>query len=177
MSFETLLCAAFAAATIIPEHKKKLYRKRWMANFLESRNQNLYIPGEVRIDSCALCRNVTTMTSSVFELLLQLIGPGIKQQDTNMREAITISTRLAVTLHFLATGDLYHTLMYIFRISVPAILTIIPEVCQAFTKSLQGYVEVSKKRFIDMMSTLKNAHKFMEVYYTTGIQKVLGNVV
>jgi len=82
-----------------------------------------------------------------------------------MREAIPISTRLAVTLRFLATGDSYHTLMYIFRLSVPAISTIIPEVCQALTRSLKGYVEVSKKRFIDMMSTLKNAHKCMVVYY------------
>jgi len=44
--------------------------------------------------------------------------------------------------------------------------TTIPEVCQALIKSLKGYVEVSKKRFIDMMSTLTNAHKCMEVYYT-----------
>jgi len=52
------------------------------------------------------------MTASNFELLLQLIGPNIKKQDSNMREAIPISTRLAVTLRFLATGVSYHTLMY-----------------------------------------------------------------
>ena len=83
-----------------------------------------------------------------------------------MREATPISTRLAVTLCFLATGDSYHTLMYMFCISVPALLTNIPEVCQAVIKSLKGYVEVSKKRFISMMSTLTNALKCMEVYYT-----------
>ena len=105
------------------------------------------------------------MTASDFKLLLQLIGPSIKKQDTNMREAIPISTRLAVTLRFLATGDSYRTFMYIFRISVPAISISIPEACQALIKSLKGYVEVSKKRFIDMMSTLPNAHKCMEVYY------------
>jgi len=85
---------------------------------------------------------------------------------TNMREAIPISTRLAVTLRFLATGESYRTLMYIFIISVPAISTVIPEVCQAVIKSLKGYVEVSKKRFTDMMSTLTNARKYMKVYYT-----------
>jgi hypothetical protein len=42
---------------------------------------------------------------------------------------------------------------------VPAILTIIPDVCQVVIKALKGYVEVSKKRFIDMMSTLTNAWK------------------
>ena len=145
MSLEMLQCAAVAAATIIIEHKKKRYRKRWMASFLERRNRNVNILGEVRMDSCALFRNFTKMTPSDFEWLLQLIGPSIKKQDTNMREAIPISTRLAVTLRFLATGDSYHTLMYIFRLSVPAISTIIPEVCQALIRSLKGYVEVSKK--------------------------------
>jgi hypothetical protein len=89
----------------------------------------------------------TWMTARDFELLLQLIGPSIKKQDTNMREAFAISMRLAVTLRFLATGDPYHTLTHIFRISVPAISTIIPEVCQAVIKSLKGCVEVSKKMF------------------------------
>jgi len=159
MCLEILECAAVIAATIIIEHKKKHYRKQWIASFLERRNRNLNLLGEVRMDSCTLFRNFTRKTASDFELLLQLIRPSIRRQDTNMREAIPISMHLAVTLRFSATGDLYHTLMYIFRISVPAILTIIPEVCQAVIKSLKGYLEVSKKRFIDMMSTLTNAHK------------------
>ena len=145
MSLETLQCAAVAAAATIIINKKKRYRKRWMASFLERRNRNLYILGEVRMDSCALFRNFTRMTASDFELLLQLIAPSIEKQDTNMREAIPISTRLAVTLRFLATGDSYHTLMYIFRLSVPAISTIIPEVCQALIRSLKGYLELSEK--------------------------------
>jgi len=86
------------------------------------------------------------MTASDFELLLQLIGQSIKKQDTNLREAITISTRLAVTLRFLATGESYHTLMYIFRLSVPAVLTIVPELCKAVIKSLKGYLEIRKKK-------------------------------
>jgi len=112
MSLETLQCAAVAAATIITEHKKKRYRKRWMAGFLERRNRNLNLLGEVRTDSCALFRNFTRVTGSDFELLLQMIGPSIKNQDTDMREAIPISTRLDVTLRVLATGDSCHILLY-----------------------------------------------------------------
>jgi hypothetical protein len=93
------------------------------------------------------------MAASDFELLQQLIGQSIKKQGTNGREANPISTRLAVTLRFLATGGWYHTLMYTCRISVPAMSTIIPEVCHANIKSLKVYVAVSKKRFVDMMST------------------------
>jgi undecaprenyl pyrophosphate phosphatase UppP len=62
-----------------------------------------------------------------------------------MRQAIPISTHLAVTLCFLATGDSHHTIMYTIHISVPAILTIIPEVCQAIVQALKGHVKVSKK--------------------------------
>ena len=51
MSLETLEWAAVAAATIIIEHKKKCYQKRWMASFLERRNWNLNILGEVKMDS------------------------------------------------------------------------------------------------------------------------------
>ena len=85
MSLETLHCAAVDAATIIIEHKKKRYCRRWLASFLERRNQNLNIPGEVRMDSCALLRNFTRMTTRDFELPLQLIGPSVKRQDTNMK--------------------------------------------------------------------------------------------
>jgi hypothetical protein len=67
LSFETLHCVA---VTAIIDHKKKRYRKRWMSSFLEKRNQNLNILGEVRMDNCALFRNFT-MTASDFELLLQ----------------------------------------------------------------------------------------------------------
>jgi hypothetical protein len=51
------------------------------------------------------------------------------------------------------------------KYTLPAISIIIPEVCQAVIKSQKGYVEVSKKRYIDMMSTLTNAHTCMEMYY------------
>ena len=68
-----------------------------------------------------------------------------------MREGIPISTCLAATLPFLATGDSYHTLMYTFHISVPAISTIIPEMCQAILQALKGHANVKKMFYIYML--------------------------
>jgi hypothetical protein len=82
MSLEALERAAVAAATIIIERKKKRYRERWMASFLERRNRNLNILREVRMDSCALSIHFTRMRASDFELLLQLIGQSIKKSET-----------------------------------------------------------------------------------------------
>ena len=101
---------AVESAAVVIAHKTKRNRKRWTANFLDKRNKRRNILGEVRMDSCAVFRNFTRMTASDFELLLQLMGPRIKDQDTNMRETIPISTRLAVTVRFLATADSCHTL-------------------------------------------------------------------
>ena len=74
-----------------------------------------------------------------------------------MREAIPISTRLAVTLRFLATGDSYHTLyVYISYISASNIdhhTRSVPS-CHKVTERICGG---KQKRFIDMMSTLTNA--------------------
>ncbi|KAL4149795.1 hypothetical protein QTP88_003659 [Uroleucon formosanum] len=62
-------------------------------------------------------RNFFRMTSNDFETLLSLIGPRIIKMNNTFRKAIPVNERLAVTLRFLATGDSYHSLMHIFKIS------------------------------------------------------------
>ena len=132
--------ADIAAAIIIIGRKRKRNRKRWTASFLQRWNKKLNILGEVIMNSCAAFRNFT----SDFELLLQLIWPRIKKQDTNMKEDTPISMHFAVTLHVLATCDSYRTLLYAFRISVSATSIIIPKVCRTIT-SLTRYAKASKK--------------------------------
>jgi hypothetical protein len=85
------------------------------------------------------------MSSSDFETLLNLTGSLISKGDTSFRRAIPAHERLAVTLRFLATGDSYHSLMYMFKISKQAIPKIIPNVCDALVNVLQDYVEVRIK--------------------------------
>ena len=52
-------------------------------------------------------RNFVRMDAASFEELLQMVAPLITYQDTTMREAIPPAERLAVTLRFLATGELF----------------------------------------------------------------------
>lgn len=54
-----------------------------------------------------------------------------------------LSSRLLVTLRFLATGETYHNLSYGFRISVPALSQIIPETLEAIYAVLKDdYMKV-----------------------------------
>ncbi|XP_044766239.1 protein ANTAGONIST OF LIKE HETEROCHROMATIN PROTEIN 1-like [Coccinella septempunctata] len=82
------------------------------------------------------------MKSTDFYILLRMIGPKIAKQNTSFREAIPASERLAVTLRFLATGDSYHSLMYLMKISKQTISSFMPEVCDAIVEALQGYIKM-----------------------------------
>ncbi|KAF9413142.1 hypothetical protein HW555_008584 [Spodoptera exigua] len=85
--------------------------------------------------------NFCRMSSIDFEYLLQLIGPKIKKQDTVFRDSIPSKVRLAVTLRFLATGDSFKSLHYLFKISSQVISLIVPEVCKALCEALRSFVK------------------------------------
>ncbi|XP_028140337.2 uncharacterized protein LOC114334492 [Diabrotica virgifera virgifera] len=97
---------------------------------------------ELRTDGCF--KNFLRMSSSDMEFLLQKIAPVIRKPDTNCRKAIPPQERLAVTLRFLATGDSYSSLMYLFKISKQAISKIVPEVCAALVNAIKDQVKMPK---------------------------------
>ena len=47
-----------------------------------------------------------------------------------------------MTLCFLASGDSYVSLQYLFKISKQAISCIVPEVCEALVEKLKDYIQV-----------------------------------
>jgi hypothetical protein len=83
------------------------------------------------------------MSNSDFEYLVKLVGPKIARRHTNYRKAISVPKRLALTLRFFATGDSFDSVMLLFRISVPSISKIMPEVCDALVDALKDWVKVS----------------------------------
>lgn len=88
-------------------------------------------------------KNFCRMSSTDLEWLLCKISPLIQKEDTNYRAAISPFERLLLTLRFLATGDSYTSLMYLFRISKQAISLIVPEVCDAIISVLQDQIKVN----------------------------------
>lgn len=106
------------------------------------------LSGELRCDGSF--KNFLRMTSCDFEYLVQILGHRIAKQDTNYRKAIPVKEKLAVTLRFLASGDSYTSLSYLFKVSKSTISLFVPEVCSALIDFLRDNINVS----IQFVSTL-----------------------
>lgn len=76
--------------------------------------------------------------------LTLMIGHKISKMDTNYRKAISVTEKLAVTLRFLATGDSYTSLSYLFKISKSTISLFVPEVCEALIDLLKDNIKVRR---------------------------------
>ena len=134
-----------AAFIVIASTKRKRKRRWWKKAFL--RNGEHYgddLMSQFLLNDGGSFINFVRMTKSDFEELLTLVAPKIAKKDTNCRLAIPPTIRLAVTLRYLATGDSYASLMYLFKISKQVISSIVPEVCEAIIEVLRQYCRVSK---------------------------------
>ena len=90
-------------------------------------------------------KNFTRMSLADFEYLLRKLEPIISKEDTQLRDSIPAKIRLAITLRFLASGDSFESLHFLFKISSSLISRIIPEVCAALNEVLKDEIKVSNK--------------------------------
>lgn len=99
--------------------------------------------GELVAEESEEFKKFTRMSNIDFEILLNKISPLITKQDTQLRLAIPARMRLAITLRYLATGDSFESLHFLFKVSPQSISTIIPEVCAALNQVLEKQIQVS----------------------------------
>lgn len=59
-----------------------------------------------------------------------------------MRRCIPVQERLAVALRFLATGDSFTSLSYLFKISKESVSICVEEVCLVLIKELKDEIKV-----------------------------------
>ncbi|KAJ8953378.1 hypothetical protein NQ318_023495 [Aromia moschata] len=150
-----------AAAVIVinnylKQKKRNRKRRQWVTPIFRSRSVSggRQFLNDIFIGNKGQFENFCRMSFEDFEILLNLIEPVIKKQDTNYRESISPKEILAVTLRFLATGDSFTSLMYLFKISKKSISTIVIEVCRALNEALKHQVETFKclTKFCNMVN-------------------------
>lgn len=130
-----------ATCILLEEEKQKnAERSVWVHDWVEKReSEGCYakLLPELRANNPNLFKNFLRMSEKDFDYLTGLVSPFIAKQDTCMRKSISAGERLAVTLRFLATGDSFRSLQYVFRIPQTTISRIVPETCDAIYNALQ----------------------------------------
>ena len=133
-------CLCIGNAIAIARRRRKGQRRRsvwvkpWIAN-RETEGAFHKLMKELEQDPQHY-KNYMRMDLPTFEELATKLEPLIKKCDTRMRNAISPSEQLAVTLRFLATGESYTSLQYQFRINKGTLCMIIPRVCEAISETL-----------------------------------------
>lgn len=169
--FNAALAFIFGATYLLIEDKKeKNKRKRksrsvWVRNWVKKREvEGCYskLLTELRLENPSLYKNFLRMNYEDFNFILDLVAPKITKYDTVMRKAIPPGERLALTLRYLATGETFTSLQYVFRIPQNTISTIIPEVCSAIYSVLKDdYLKVPSTQ----MDWKQIAKKFEELWH------------
>lgn len=144
MSDSSLLLGVSAAYLIIASAKKRRDKKKrsiWMKNYLKTRNFGII--DDLQLDEDIVFRNFTRMSRTNFYYLLKKIEPEIEKQNTRFREAVPAKIKFLITIRFLATGDSFSSLMYLFKVSKQFISEMLPTVLKAIVNALQNYIKVS----------------------------------
>lgn len=96
--------------------------------------------------------NFCRMSPIDFDYILSKIKPMIEKKETKWRMPIPAKVRLAVALRFLATGDSYRSLHFLFKISSSIISKIVTEVCQAINIVFKEEIKVRKMRKLYLLN-------------------------
>ena len=86
-------------------HNRTIWARHWISKREEYGAYNGLVR-EIRVNDTASYRNFLRMDDTSFDTLLHKVSPLIARQDTRMRCAVPADERLAVTLRYLATGEM-----------------------------------------------------------------------
>nr|CAI5824196.1 unnamed protein product [Callosobruchus analis] len=119
--------------------KKKKKKRIWVRDWIRRRNE--------LGASSRLLRELAVEDPSSYMNFLRTAKTDYtcyQKKDTHLREAIPCRKKLEITLRYLATGDSFKSLMYIFRVPHNTISSFLPEVLAAIYEVLQEYIKVPK---------------------------------
>jgi hypothetical protein len=155
MSTEVVRAGVFVVALLLrkelEKRKKRKSRKVWVKNWVGRREKygaSSTLLKELKDEDPVAYRNILRSGGARFDALLRLIDGMIKKQGTKMRMAIPTATKLEITLRYLATGDSFKSLQYLFRVVEPTISIFVPEVLTAISHVLKPFGKVSESKVI-----------------------------
>ncbi|KAE9543674.1 hypothetical protein AGLY_002070, partial [Aphis glycines] len=127
------------------ENKKYKKKRLWIRSWISRREKfgaSSTLLKELKDEDAVAYRNILRMNGAQFDTLLQMIDGLIKKKDTQMRMAIPSKIKLEITLRYLATGDSFKSLQYLFRVPECTISVFLPDVLTAISQVLEPFIKV-----------------------------------
>lgn len=143
---------------IVSGDKQRKKRRVWIRNWIKKRNQygvSETLLKELAVEDTEGYKNHLRMSEEKFEELLLKIMPKIQKQDTVMRRALPAALKLQIVLRYLATGDSFATLAFMYRVPKNTISNFIKEVCEQIYEVLQEFIKVSTKYSVYLLHFTK----------------------
>lgn len=141
MDNRTKACIAIVLAL---STKRNVKRRRWMKAWLQTREKYSHVTllKEISVTEADDYKNYFRMSEGTFDKLLGMVKPFMTRNNTNMRESLPVSERLALTLRYLATGRNLEDLKFSAVMSPASISIAIVETCEVLIYVLQDYIKV-----------------------------------
>lgn len=140
--------------------KQRRARRFWTKPWLLRREQHSLhtnLVQELRVEDQELHANYLRMSRENFDELLAYIDDDIRKKDTIMRDSLSPSLKLTITLRYLATGASFADLGYQYRVHNSTISQFIPEVCRAIYCRLKGqYLRVGTHIYLFLAKSVWN---------------------
>ncbi|XP_053995489.1 uncharacterized protein LOC128885455 [Hylaeus anthracinus] len=135
--------AALLVLVMARRNKKKTARKRrfWVSELYKNRDTHV---AESLMKDLSLTQfgNFCRMHATDFEHILNKIAPLISTQCTTFRASVSAKEKLAVALRFLASGDSFTSLTYLFKMSAQSISRSVFLVCEALIQTLKDHIKL-----------------------------------
>ncbi|XP_058833789.1 uncharacterized protein LOC131691426 [Topomyia yanbarensis] len=113
-------------------HSKR--RRIWISDFIRKRDTDGFhvkLMTELSSGDPNKFREFLRINADNYEELLKLVSSRTSIMDTSFRKSISATQRLAVTLRFLATGESFRSLAFLFRIPQCTISSVVSECLDA----------------------------------------------
>ena len=136
--------AIVVAVALATEHRPRKKRSKWSKKWFLQRPKfgHTKLLRELRHNEPQDFQNFLRMDVGSYNELLQMVDPLIRKETTNMREPISPTERLSLTLRYLATGNTFEDMKFITAIAPQTIGRIVIETCEAIISCLNEYLQV-----------------------------------
>nr|CAH7725002.1 unnamed protein product [Callosobruchus chinensis] len=131
--------------TCMFEEEISKQKRIWVRKWIDDRDKTggcALLLTQLRTEDPKEYKLALRMTPKNFDDLLMLLSGSIQRQDTFMRDALPAKVKLEITLTFLASGMSFRNLSHFYRVSIPSISNLIPEVCWAIYESLKTQIKI-----------------------------------